>query len=200
MEAASPCICGRLSTEFDEASVTDPAEIAEWQLQIECDICHVWYHARCVKLGKVTVKTIDKYHCPTCESMCGPSIIRPRTNNHRHNPTEEDASGKPTQVNSDRQFDFTEKYLIPCEFQVGTQVFIEQLLRRTFPDATTLGGVVDTVESGKELTLPYLSTSGFSRPILIPEAEGLGLSTPDEDFTLQDVPSSVGKRFHEKKL
>ena len=85
------------------------------------------------------------------------------------------------------------KCLIQHEFQVGTQVFIEQLLRRTFPDATTLGGVVDTVESGKDLTLPYLSTSGFSRPILIPEAEGLGLSTPDEDFTLQDVPSSVGK-------
>ena len=85
------------------------------------------------------------------------------------------------------------KCLIQREFQVGTQVFIEQLLRRTFPDATTLGGVVDTVESGKDLTLPYLSTSGFSRPILIPEAEGLGLSTPDEDFTLQDVPSSVGK-------
>ena len=97
MEAASPCICGRLSTEIPEF-VTDPGEIAEWQLQIECDICHVWYHARCVKLGKVTVKTIDKYHCPTCESMCGPSIIRPRTNNHRHDPTEEDANGKPTQV------------------------------------------------------------------------------------------------------
>ena len=52
--------------------------------------------------------------------------------------------------------------------------------------------MVDTVESGNELTLPYLSTSGFSRPILIPEPDGLGLSMPDDDFTLLDVPSSVG--------
>ena len=52
--------------------------------------------------------------------------------------------------------------------------------------------MVDTVESGNELTLPYLSTSGFSGPILIPEPDGLGLSMPDDDFTLLDVPSSVG--------
>ena len=56
--------------------------------------------------------------------------------------------------------------------------------------------MVDTVESGNELTLPYLSTSGFSRPILIPEPDGLGLSMPDDDFTLLDVPSSVGM-FHD---
>ena len=62
-----------------------------------------------------------------------------------------------------------------------------------------LGGVVDTVDSGKELTLPYLSTSGFSRPITIPEPDGLGLSTPDDDFTILDVPSSVGKVLRFKK-
>ena len=57
---------------------------------------------------------------------------------------------------------------------------------RIFTNATDPGGVVDTVDSGKDLTLPYLSTSGFSRPILIPEPDGLGLSAPDDDFILQD--------------
>ena len=69
---------------------------------------------------------------------------------------------------------------------------------RIFTNATDPGGVVDTVDSGNDLTLPYLSTSGFSRPILIPEPDGLGLSAPDDDFLLQDVPSSVGESFHKK--
>ena len=36
--------------------------------------------------------------------------------------------------------------------------------------------------------MPYLSTSGFSRPILIPEAEGLGLTIPENDFCIPDIP------------
>ena len=47
------------------------------------DICHTWYHARCVKLGRVGVQSVDKYHCPRCESMCGPSVMKPKTNDHR---------------------------------------------------------------------------------------------------------------------
>ena len=43
--------------------------------------------------------------------------------------------------------------------------------------------------SGRELTLPFLSTSGFSKPILIPEAEGLGLTVPENDFCILDIPS-----------
>ena len=99
MEAASPCVCGRLSTEIDETT----ADEIDWQLQIECDICHIWFHARCVKLGKISVKTIDKYHCPKCEPLCGPSILRPRTNEHRHDYTEENAETKSTQVNEFRK-------------------------------------------------------------------------------------------------
>ena len=94
MDSISPCVCGRLSTEIDEST----AEAIDWTLQIECDICHIWYHARCVKLGKIAVQTIDKYHCPKCELLCGPSIMKPTTNRHRHNHTEENAGSKPTQV------------------------------------------------------------------------------------------------------
>ena len=83
--------------------------------------------------------------------------------------------------------------------QVGTKAFVQQIMGRIFTNATDPGGVVDTVDSGKDLTLPYLSTSGFSRPILIPEPDGLGLSAPDDDFILQDVPSSVGECYFTKK-
>ena len=47
-------------------------KIADWKVFILqyfqithiLDICHTWYHARCVKLGRVGVQSIDKYHCP----------------------------------------------------------------------------------------------------------------------------------------
>lgn len=79
MEPSNLCVCGHLSTEAGADKV--PEE--EWQLQIECDICHTWYHARCVKLGRIGVLAVDKYHCPRCELMCGPSIMKPKTNDHR---------------------------------------------------------------------------------------------------------------------
>ncbi len=43
------------------------------------------------------------------------------------------------------------------------------------------------------MTLPFLSSSGFSRPILIPEVEGLDLTVPDKDFHIRDVPEAVGE-------
>ena len=172
METEQKCVCGRLSTETDgggdAASADDP-----FQLQIECDICHIWFHARCVKLGRIGVLSIDKYHCPRCESMCGASIMKPKTNDHRHNSTEEESADKPTQI--------------------GTKVFVDQLLNRTFPNATDPGGVADTIESGRDLTLPYLSTSGFSRPIMIADPDGLGLAMPDRDLDFEDVPPSVAE-------
>ena len=84
MERNEACICGRLSTEIE-----NPESNLEDNLQIECDICHTWYHASCVKLGRIGVLCVDKYHCLRCESLCGPSIMKPKTNEHRNNPTEE---------------------------------------------------------------------------------------------------------------
>ncbi len=167
MDSSNLCVCGKLSTEQEQE------DAASWELQIECDICHTWYHARCVQLSRIGVLSIDKYHCPRCESMCGPSIQKPRTNDHRHNPTEEDADDKPTQV--------------------GTKAFVEQLLKRLLADAAGLGGVVETMDNGDELTLPYLSSSGFSRPIMVVSPEGLGLKMPEGEFGIADVPSALGQ-------
>ena len=90
---------------------------------------------------------------------------------HRHNPTEEDPDDK-----------------LP---QVGTKAFVEQIMNRPFPNAADPGGAVDVVEKGKDLTLPFLSSSGFSRPILIPHSEGLGLTVPEHELNILDVPGRM---------
>ena len=81
------CVCGVASTRKrpgdDEEDTVGSAEV-----QIECDICHVWFHASCVGLGPVQTLTIDKYHCAKCANLCGPSIFKPVTNSHRFNRTE----------------------------------------------------------------------------------------------------------------
>ena len=45
---------------------------------------------------------------------------------------------------------------------------------------------------GQNLTLPYLQSNGFSRPILVEGKDGLGLAIPQENFTVQDVEHYVG--------
>ena len=63
------------------------------------------------------------------------------------------------------------------KFQVGTADFIEELQRRTFPEALDNNVVADV--SGTQLTLPYLNQTGFRNPVLVEEVEGLGLGMPD---------------------
>ena len=164
------CICGLPSTEKLEGaeSERDP------NLQIECDICHVWFHASCLRLGNIAVQTIDKYHCPKCSLLCGPSISKPITNSHRYNRTEINAAKLPKQI--------------------GTKDFVEELLRnRLIPDAND--EVTAFVDHGGALTLPFLNQMGFSKPIVVGEPEGLGLLLPEPEFGIQDVPDHLDNEF-----
>ncbi|KAI1266406.1 PLU-1-domain-containing protein [Xylariaceae sp. FL1019] len=36
-------------------------------LMIECEICHEWYHGKCLKIARGKVKEDDKYTCPICD-------------------------------------------------------------------------------------------------------------------------------------
>ena len=36
-------------------------------LMLECDICHEWYHGKCLKIAKKDLKTTNKYVCPICD-------------------------------------------------------------------------------------------------------------------------------------
>ena len=37
----------------------------------------------CFRLDELQAADIDKYHCPKCTPMCGPSIMKVETNSHR---------------------------------------------------------------------------------------------------------------------
>lgn len=45
---------------------------------------------------------------------------------------------------------------------------------------------------GQALTLPWLLSKGFNRPIVIETVEALGMKLPPEDFTISDVVRYVG--------
>ncbi|KIW07093.1 hypothetical protein, variant [Verruconis gallopava] len=36
-------------------------------MMIECEMCHEWYHGKCLKIARGKVKEDDKYTCPICD-------------------------------------------------------------------------------------------------------------------------------------
>ncbi|CCG84149.1 protein of unknown function [Taphrina deformans PYCC 5710] len=36
-------------------------------LMLECDVCHEWYHGKCLKVAKKDLKSASKYICPICD-------------------------------------------------------------------------------------------------------------------------------------
>ncbi|KAK3679662.1 hypothetical protein LTR78_000037 [Recurvomyces mirabilis] len=40
---------------------------SEAGMMIECEICHEWYHGKCLKIARGKVKEDDKYTCPICD-------------------------------------------------------------------------------------------------------------------------------------
>jgi histone demethylase JARID1 len=36
-------------------------------MMIECELCHEWYHGKCLKIARGKVKEDDKYTCPVCD-------------------------------------------------------------------------------------------------------------------------------------
>ncbi|KAL1970783.1 hypothetical protein VTN77DRAFT_2617 [Rasamsonia byssochlamydoides] len=40
---------------------------SEAGMMIECEICHEWYHGKCLKIARGKVKEFDKYTCPVCD-------------------------------------------------------------------------------------------------------------------------------------
>ncbi|EGI57244.1 PREDICTED: lysine-specific demethylase phf2-like isoform X1 [Acromyrmex echinatior] len=138
------------------------------QFMIQCDVCKEWYHGGCVNLKEYVTIDLDKYHCPRCEPMCGPSLLKIRTNYHRHDYTELDANVKPVQT--------------------GTAVFIRELKSRHFPKADE---VVKHVK-GHQLTIQYLQNNGFETPIIIDGKDGLDMTVPPSTFSICDAETYIG--------
>lgn len=148
------CICGKV--------------YEEGYFMIQCDICRDWLHGECVRVDELQAADIDKYHCPKCEPLCGPSIMQKETNWHRHDSHDPMATMKP--------------------LQAGTKLFVEELSKRFFSSSDDI--VVKV--SGKQLTLPYLNQSGFNQPILVHDKEGLSISLPGPRFSVASVCQTLG--------
>ncbi|KAI5105514.1 lysine-specific demethylase 7B isoform X1, partial [Silurus meridionalis] len=138
------------------------------RFMIECDICKDWFHGSCVRVEEHHAVDIDVYHCPNCEVLHGPSLMKKRRNFHRHDYTEPDDGSKPVQA--------------------GTLVFVRQLQERTFASADEV--LVEM--QGSQVTQRYLERHGFRYPIAVTQNEGLGLQLPSPDFTVKDVEQYVG--------
>ncbi|KAI9874760.1 MAG: hypothetical protein M1823_007615, partial [Watsoniomyces obsoletus] len=51
----------------DEKPVFCICRQPEAGLMIECEICHDWYHAKCLKLARGKVKETEMFTCPICD-------------------------------------------------------------------------------------------------------------------------------------
>ncbi|XP_057185976.1 lysine-specific demethylase 7B [Triplophysa rosa] len=138
------------------------------RFMIECDICKDWFHGSCVKVEEHYAVDIDVYHCPNCDVLHGPSLMKKRNNWHRHDYTEPNDGSKPVQA--------------------GTSVFVRELQARTFPS----GDEIFEHMQGSQVTQRYLERYGFRYPIAVARMEGLGLRLPPPDFSVRDVERYVG--------
>jgi hypothetical protein len=51
-----------------------------------------------------------------------------------------------------------------------------------------------------ELNLDYMNKTGFRQPTLVEKPEGLGLTVPPPTFTVTDVGSVRGNRYHKNLI
>ncbi|XP_050314643.1 histone lysine demethylase PHF8-like isoform X2 [Anthonomus grandis grandis] len=135
---------------------------------IQCDSCKDWFHSRCCNFREWQAIEIDKYHCPRCTPLIGPSIYKTYQNTHRHDYWDENAAGKPVQT--------------------GTPAFILELRSRHFTPADDICVHI----GGHELTEEFLNSKGFNKPIIIPNKDGLDMIMPPENFSYIDVLKLVG--------
>ncbi|XP_033746034.1 lysine-specific demethylase 7B-like isoform X1 [Pecten maximus] len=141
----------------------------ENEFMIECDVCKDWFHGSCVGVQEYQAIDIEIYHCPKCQHVHGPLVLKKRRNWHRHDYSEEDVEEKAVQT--------------------GTVVFIKELKNRTFPSADEIPVMRC---HGSELSPEFLRQNGFHVPIIVEKKEGLGLVVPPAKFSIQDVENLVG--------
>ena len=137
------------------------------QFCIQCDFCKEWFHGSCVGLQEFEAEEIDKFYCKSCLNANTGLTVVPKavTNNWRHNRTDPQPHGKPTQS--------------------GTSHFVTQLKTKKFSDAKTDETVIRRMR-GQQLTFKELLLSGFDVPILVESKDGLELTVPS-DFSYKNI-------------
>ncbi|KAM9576448.1 histone lysine demethylase PHF8 isoform 3-T6 [Trichechus inunguis] len=135
------------------------------RFMIECDMCQDWFHGSCVGVEEEKAADIDLYHCPNCEVLHGPSVMKKRRGSSKGHDTHK---GKPVKT--------------------GSPTFIRELRSRTFDSSDE----VILKPTGSQLTVEFLEENSFSVPILVLKKDGLGMTLPSPSFTVRDVEHYVG--------
>uniref|UniRef100_A0A8C5NVT6 PHD finger protein 8 n=1 Tax=Jaculus jaculus TaxID=51337 RepID=A0A8C5NVT6_JACJA len=135
------------------------------RFMIECDMCQDWFHGSCVGVEEEKAADIDLYHCPNCEVLHGPSIMKKRRGSSKGHDIHK---GKPVKT--------------------GSPMFIQELRSRTFDSSDE----VILKPTGSQLTVEFLEENSFSVPILVLKKDGLGMTLPSPSFTVRDVEHYVG--------
>ncbi|XP_049623161.1 histone lysine demethylase PHF8 [Suncus etruscus] len=135
------------------------------RFMIECDTCQDWFHGSCVGVEEEKAADIDLYHCPNCEVLHGPSIMKKR------------------RVTSKGHDSHKGKVV-----KTGSTTFIRELRSRNFDSSDE----VILKPTGSQLTVEFLEENSFSVPILILKKDGLGMTLPSPSFTVRDVEHYVG--------
>ncbi|CAC19756.1 histone demethylase (H3-trimethyl-K4 specific), Lid2 complex subunit Lid2 [Schizosaccharomyces pombe] len=63
----SPDSEGRLTIRKKKGCIFCFCRLPESGVMIECEICHEWYHAKCLKMSKKKLRQDEKFTCPICD-------------------------------------------------------------------------------------------------------------------------------------
>ncbi|KAL3853526.1 hypothetical protein ACJMK2_017061 [Sinanodonta woodiana] len=143
----------------------------ETEFMIACDVCKDWFHGSCVGVKEHQAVDIEIYHCPNCQVQHGPLVLKKKRNCHRHDYSESDEN-------------------IIKAIQTGTVAFIKELKNRVFPSADETSLI--KFPNGNTFTKEYIEKNGFDVPVLVEKKDGLGLTVPPANFSIQDVENYVG--------
>ncbi|XP_053150130.1 histone lysine demethylase PHF8 isoform X1 [Hemicordylus capensis] len=139
------------------------------RFMIECDVCQDWFHGSCVGVEEDAAADIDLYHCPNCQLLHGPSVMKRRRG-------------------IQKQPDSSASKEVGKMVKTGSAQFIKELRGRTFTSADE----VILKPSGAQLTVEFLEENSFSVPIMVLKKDGLGMTLPSPSFTVRDVEHYVG--------
>ncbi|CAF0968870.1 unnamed protein product [Brachionus calyciflorus] len=152
--------------------ICDRKTCDEGEIMIQCEFCDQWFHLPCVNLTTRLIADIDTYVCSACRTNDRQIIYKKRKNFHRHDYSDPNAAKKPVQA--------------------GTQVFVENLLKRNFLDAYE-SNLVTKLDSGDLLTIEYFEKNGFNKPVLIENKSTLGFTMPSaHEIDLSKIENIVG--------
>ncbi|XGW30569.1 hypothetical protein V3C99_009587 [Haemonchus contortus] len=144
---------------------------------IQCDCCEKWFHGNCVGVEEYEDVLIEKFHCASCASMHGPTIMKNILLRHR--------------------FAFDDPLQTELPPEVGTEVWIKKFVE-TEADIPAPGENHAIVcENGFEFMDRFNRREVWKHIYLIKQARGLELRVPDkeENFTLSSIVDIFGRSY-----